>query len=195
MLVLAVHNLTETSAKIPFAMVVLLDCISKKLHPVQLKCRQVGALSRANCPPHERPRQQLRGQAAPQISPRWQGMMFHRSVLLADRAHVWSAERLRVGGARRGEPAGMVRCACLKRSFAKHDLQIFHAGPYLVVIPCHRLDDLLETDCKTEVFEIQEQFAIGLFTDVQRAADQVRHAQYAMCHLAPHRRCITTCTD
>lgn len=78
MLVLAVHNLAERSAKVPFSMVVrptpllpvpdlmklvhevasveachvtslpaaaqvLLDCVSKKLHPLDLKCRQVGA--------------------------------------------------------------------------------------------------------------------------------------------------------
>lgn len=31
----------------------------------------------------------------------------------------------------------------------------------------------MEADCKSEVFEVQEQFAIGLFADVHRAADEV----------------------
>ena len=36
-----------------------------------------------------------------------------------------------------------------------------------------RLDELMEADCKSEVFEVQEKFAIGLFADVHRAADEV----------------------
>lgn len=31
----------------------------------------------------------------------------------------------------------------------------------------------MESDCKSEVFEVQEQFAVGLFADVHRAADEV----------------------
>ncbi len=129
MLVLAVHNLTETSAKIPFAMVVLLDCISKKLHPVQLKCRQVGALSRANCPPHERPRQQLRSQAAPhQIS--YAGKACFSTALSLQIVPTSGLRSVSVWEAPDAESLReWCAAACLKRNFAKHDLQIFHAGP------------------------------------------------------------------
>lgn len=99
MLVLAVHNLNETSAKIPFSMVVLLECVSKKLHPPDFRCRQIVPTS---------------------------GL---RSVSLWDAP---SLEALR-----------------------------------------EWLDELMESDCKSEVFEVQEQFAVGLFADVHRAADEV----------------------
>jgi hypothetical protein len=99
MLVLAVHKLAEASAKVPFSMVVLLDCVSKKLHPPEFKCRQIVPTS---------------------------GLT---SISL------WDAP----------------------------DLEALREW----------LDELMEADCKSEVFEVQEQFAIGLFADVHRAADEV----------------------
>lgn len=42
MLLLAVHNLRDpASAKVPFSMVILLDSVSKKLHPATFRCRQI----------------------------------------------------------------------------------------------------------------------------------------------------------
>lgn len=89
MLVLAVHNLRDAaSAKIPFSMVILLDSVSKKLHPQNLRCRQILPTSGK------------------------------KSMSL------WEAP-------------------------SKEALSAW-------------LNELLEADCDSEVFEIQEQFAIGI---------------------------------
>lgn len=89
MLLLAVHNLREpASAKVPFSMVILLDSVSKKLHPESFRCRQILPTNGA------------------------------KSVSL------WEAP-------------------------SRGDLSTW-------------LNELLDDDSETEVFEIQEQFAVGI---------------------------------